>query len=357
MTLPRNAIFALALAALAGCAGEPEQAPEIVRPVLSVVVEPQTRQIQGFAGTIQPQVSAGLAFRILGRVVSRSVQVGDLVKKGETIAALDPVALELSVQAARADLSSAEAQQANATASEERQRTLLAGGNTSQAVYDAARQARDAAQANLERSRASLRKAEEQLGYARLFSDFDGVVTAVGAEVGQTVSPGQMVVTVARSDIREAVFDVPEQLAAELKIGASFEVLLQSMPSIRAQGRVREIAPQAESVTRTRRVRLTLTDPPNAFRLGATMTARRVTDVAPMIVLPLTALLERDGKSLVWVLDPRSSTVSTREVHVTSKGADTFVVSGLEAGERVVTAGVNSLTEGQKVQLPQGASS
>jgi multidrug efflux pump subunit AcrA (membrane-fusion protein) len=86
------------------------------------------------------------------------------------------------------------------------------------------------------------------------------------------------------------------------------------------------------------------------------MTARRVTDVAPMIVLPLTALLEQEGKSLVWIVDPHSSTVSTREVHVLSKGSGNFLVSaGLKAGERVVTAGVHSLTEGQKVQ--QGASS
>jgi membrane fusion protein, multidrug efflux system len=357
MNRPARTIALLTLLALGSCSGEPEQAPEIIRPVLSTLIQPRTKQVQGFAGTIQPRVSADLAFRILGRIVSRPVNVGDLVKKGQTVAALDPVALELSLQAARADLSSAEAQFANASGSEERQRALLASGNTPQAVYDSAKQARDSARANLERSRAALVKAEEELGYARLFSDFDGIVTATGAEVGQTVSPGQMVVTVARSDIREAVFDVPEDVAASLKVGAPFEVVLQSQPTIRAEGKIREIAPQAESATRTRRVRLTLTNPPPAFRLGATMTARRVTDVPPSIVLPLTALLERDGKTSVWVVDPQASTVSLHEVKVGARNDGTFTVAaGLEPGTRVVTAGVNSLVEGQKVKIPEGGS-
>ncbi len=112
----------LSAAFLAACSQEPEKAPEIVRPVLSVVVEPQAGRMQGFAGTIEPQFSADLSFRLLGRVVSRDVNVGDMVQRGVTIAALDPTALDLAVQGARAELSNAEAQSANATASEERQR-------------------------------------------------------------------------------------------------------------------------------------------------------------------------------------------------------------------------------------------
>jgi len=158
-----------------------EKPPEIIRPVLSVVIEPRTTQIYGFAGSVEPQVSADLAFRLLGRVVSRDVKVGDIVSKGTTIATLDPTALELAVQAARAELSNAEAQFTNAAASEDRQRQLLAAANTSQAVFDAAQQARQAAEAGVERAKAALAKSQEQLGYARLFSDFDGVVTATGA--------------------------------------------------------------------------------------------------------------------------------------------------------------------------------
>ncbi|MER8432308.1 efflux RND transporter periplasmic adaptor subunit [Mesorhizobium caraganae] len=347
-----------AIAALAGCSKSEEKPPEIIRPVLSMVIEPQTTRAFGFAGSIEPQVSADLAFRLLGRVVSRDVKIGDIVSKGTTIATLDPTALELAVQAAKAELSNTEAQFANAADSEDRQRQLLAAANTSQAVFDAAQQARQAAEAGVERAKAALAKSQEQLGYARLFSDFDGVVTATGAEVGQTVSAGQTIVTVARSDLREAVVDIPDQLIGDLAVGTSFEVILQSLPSIQTEATLREIAPQADSSTRSRRVKLTLTDPPQAFRLGSTVTATRVAKVAPTIELPLSALLQKNGGDKVWIVDEKTSSVSTRDIKIASKGAASFIVAeGLEAGMRVVTAGVHSLVDGQKVKIPQGGAS
>ncbi|TIU51593.1 MAG: efflux RND transporter periplasmic adaptor subunit [Mesorhizobium sp.] len=348
----------LGLAALSACSKSDEKPPQIVRPVLSVVVEPRTTQTFGFAGSVEPQVSADLAFRLLGRVVSRDVKVGDTVSKGTTIAALDPTALELAVQAAKAELSNAEAQFANAAASEERQRQLLASANTPQSVFDAAQQARKAAEASVERAKASLAKSQEQLGYARLFSDFDGVVTAVGAEVGQTVSPGQTIVTVARSDLREAVVDIPDRLTGDLSAGTPFQVILQSLPTIQTEAKLREIAPQSEGSTRTRRVKLTLTDPPQAFRLGSTVTATRMTKVVPTIELPISALLEKDGSEKVWIVDPKTSSVSAHDIKVASKNGGTFTVAeGLDAGMRVVTAGVHSLVDGQKVKVPEGGAS
>ncbi|TGQ56762.1 efflux RND transporter periplasmic adaptor subunit [Mesorhizobium sp. M1C.F.Ca.ET.193.01.1.1] len=344
----------LITASLAACSRSEEKPPEIIRPVLSMVVEPKTVETFGFAGSVEPQFSADLAFRLLGRVVSRDVKVGDIVTKGTTIAALDPTALELAVQASKADLSNAQAQFANAAASEERQRALLASANTPQSVFDAAQQARQAAAAGVERANAALAKSQEQLGYARLFSDFDGVVTAVGAEVGQTVSPGQTVVTVARTDPREAVVDIPDQLIGDLSVGTLFQIILQSLPTITTEAKLREIAPQSEGSTRTRRVRLTLTDPPTAFRLGSTITATRMTKVAPTIELPMSALLEKNGSEKVWIVDPQSSSVSARDIKVGSRNGGTFTVaSGLEAGMRVVTAGVHSLIEGQKVKVPE----
>ncbi|TIQ52420.1 efflux RND transporter periplasmic adaptor subunit [Mesorhizobium sp.] len=344
----------LITASLAACSRSEEKPPEIIRPVLSMVVEPKTVETFGFAGSVEPQFSADLAFRLLGRVVSRDVKVGDIVTKGTTIAALDPTALELAVQASKADLSNAQAQFANAAASEERQRALLASANTPQSVFDAAQQARQAAAAGVERANAALAKSQEQLGYARLFSDFDGVVTAVGAEVGQTVSPGQTVVTVARTDPREAVVDIPDQLVGDLSVGTPFQIILQSLPTITTEAKLREIAPQSEGSTRTRRVRLTLTDPPTAFRLGSTITATRMTKVAPTIELPMSALLEKNGSEKVWIVDPQSSSVSARDIKVGSRNGGTFTVaSGLEAGMRVVTAGVHSLIEGQKVKVPE----
>ncbi|CAM5455000.1 Multidrug resistance protein MdtE [Mycolicibacterium aubagnense] len=340
-------------ALLSACSQEKDdKTAETPRPVLSVVVQPRAAESFGFAGTIEPRYSAGLSFRLLGRVVARDVDVGDTVAKGATLAALDPTALDLAVQAAKAELSNAEAQAANANASEERMRQLLASKNASQAVYDAAKQAQQAASANVERARASLAKSEEQLGYARLFSDFDGVVTAVGAEVGQTVSPGQMVVTVARADTREAVVDIPDWLTGDLVADAPFEVALQSLPSIRTQGKLRELAPQSDDSTRSRRVRLSLIDPPDAFRLGSTVTVTRASTIKPAIELPLSALLEKDGRTQVWIVDEKTASVAPQDIQVTARTGGTFTVAdGLAAGTRVVTAGVHSLTPGQKIKL------
>jgi membrane fusion protein, multidrug efflux system len=261
------------------------------------------------------------------------------------------------VRSAQADLASAMARLENATATDARQRTLLQQNIANQAQFDAAKESRETAQANVTRAKADLAKAEERLDYTELRADFDGVVTAAEAELGQVVQPGQTVVTVARPDIREAVVDLPESTGRDLRPGGRFDIALQVDPSVRAAGSVREIAPQADPATRTQRVRVALDSPPESFRLGTTITATVTTQAAPGIDLPVSALLERDGKTMVWVVDPATSTVSTQEVTIVARdGSSVRILNGLTPGTRVVTAGVNSLTQGQTVKIADEAS-
>lgn len=351
--MKRVLVIAL-LAALAACQKEGEKKEaEVVRPVLYTIVEPRPATQTGFAGTIEARYSTDLAFRVLGRIISRPVQVGDLVKKDEVVALLDPSALDLAVQSARADLASAEAQFTNAAASEERQRTLLKGNNISQADYDAARQARDSAQANLQKAQAGFRKAQDQRSYAVLRPDFDGVVSAVNAEVGQVVAAGHAVMTVARPDIREAVLDIPDSMTDYFASGTPFDVALQADPAVTGKGTVREVAPQADASTRTRRVRIALDNPPEGFRLGATISAVLAAAQQNLVTLPVQALLEKDGKTGVWIVDPQKQTVSLHDVQVKERRGDRFVAGGVEAGSYVAVAGVHELTEGQKVRLAE----
>ena len=243
--------------AMAGCKQE-AKAPEPVRPVLSTVLQPAATSTTTAVGTIQPRYETNLGFRVLGRLIARPVNVGDLVAEGQTIAAIDHTALELAVLSAKADLSKADALLENAVGTEERKRILMKTDATTKQTLDDAEQVRAGAQASTAHARANLAKAIEQLGYAQVKADFAGVVTAVGAEVGQVVSPGQSVVTVARLDAREAVVDLGPDFPVPLTVGLPFTVSPQLLPSVQIQGQLREIAPQADSVTRMRRVRISL---------------------------------------------------------------------------------------------------
>lgn len=349
----RRAIPLLALALLAGCSDK-AAAPEPVRPVLSMTVESQAANGAAVTGTIEPRYKADLSFRVLGRLIARQVFVGDMVKQDQVVAAIDPAALELAVRASAADVSRSQAQLANATGTEGRQRTLLETDATTKATLENAEQSRAAAQASVIKAQANLAKAREQLGYAQLKADFAGIVTAVGAEVGQVVSPGVSVVTVARPDIRDAVIDVGDDVAGSLQVGTPFTVRLQVDPRISTTGKVREIGPRADATTRTRRIRITLDDPPEIMRLGTTVTA--TLDIAQKMVirLPRSAILAENDKSFVWLVDPASKTVKRQQITIaTNEDGSVRVTGGLDAGQRVVTAGVHSLKDGQSVRIDQ----
>ncbi|MGY2050005.1 efflux RND transporter periplasmic adaptor subunit [Methylobacterium sp. JK268] len=353
--IPRILLAAL-LVPLAACHETAEAPPPPIRPVLTVTAERRETETFGpFAGTVEARYQTQMGFRIGGRIVARDVYVGDLVAKGARLAALDPTVQRFALLRARADVADAQAQVENTTAAEARQRTLFDSSSAvTQAQLDAAVANRDTAQAKLAQAKAALQKAEDELGYATLTADFDGVVTAWSAEVGQVVPSGQSVVTLARPDIREAVVDIPDDLIGEMPRDASFTVTLLAAPGVTARGRVREIGPLAEAATRTRRVRLTLTDPSPVFRLGTTVTVALERRIAPRIPLPAAALVEGDGAPAVWVVAPDGRSVSRRTVTLTGRDPDRVLVGdGIRSGERVVIAGVHSLAEGQAVRLPE----
>jgi RND family efflux transporter MFP subunit len=347
-----TSIFILTLIT-AGCEEE-SSAPEPVRPVLTTVVAPAPPGGTIAAGTVEPRFKTDIGFRVLGRLIARPVNVGDLVDQGQTLATIDSTALELAVQSAKAELAKAHARLTNASATEERKRTLIVTEATTKANLESAEDARAGAQASVARAQANLTKALEQLGYAQVKADFAGVVTAVSANVGQVVSPGQSVVTLARPDIREAVVDVGPDFPVALRLGLPFTVSMQLRPAIQVEGQVREIAPEADRTTRMRRIRIALIDPPAIFRLGTTVTARLSGTQAEVLRVPASAVLKEDGETFVWVVDLPSSTVSLRKVALSAAdGSAIRVNDGLAAGARVVTAGIHSLKPGQQVRIEQ----
>src|SRR5215475_14314379 len=262
-------------------------------------------------------------------------------------------ALEFAVQSAKADLSKAEALLENAIGTEERKRILIKTDAATKQMVDDAEQVRAGAQASAARARANLSKAIEQLGYAQVKADFAGVVTAVNADVGQVVSPGQSVVTVARPEVREAVVDIGADFPVPLTVGLPFTVSLQLLPTVQVQGQIREIAPQADSVTRMRRVRIALNDPPESFRLGSSITARRSKAYSRILRVPPSAVLKKGAETFIWVVDEPTSTVSLHKVDLSEDEGGIPITGGLAAGTRIVTAGIHSLEQGQQVRIQE----
>lgn len=353
---PRRAASAAALAlvlALAGCGEAPEaKAPE-PRPVRTVTASSRTASdAVTLTGQVEAQNEAAYGFRISGRIIERLVNVGDRVKPGQVLARLDPQDEQNAVRSAQAALSAANANLSQTRNQYERQRQLLARGFTPRAQYEQAEQAFLNARSQVEDAEARLRMAEDRLGFTELKADSAGVVTQRRAEPGEVVQTGQPVVEVARQDGRDAVFEVPAALLSSLPGDPVVEVTLAGDPAARATGRVREVAPQADPVTRTFRVRVGLIDPPEALRLGTTVIGRVVVDGGPVIELPASALTRLNDKPAVWVVDPKAQTVALRAVEVLRFTPATVTLSeGIKPSEIVVTAGVQALHPGQKVRL------
>ncbi|MDT4845099.1 Multidrug resistance protein MdtA [compost metagenome] len=344
----------LLLLALAGCEEKLAAPP---RPVLSVVVEAQHEERRGrFAGTIQARHETVLGFRVGGRIARRWVDVGDRVAPGTLLAELDPVEQHNLLRARESELAEVRARYDNARAIANRQQQLFASSIGSKSQLEQLRTEASTLAAALEQARSAARLARDQLSYSRLYGDHDGVVTAWHAEAGQTVAAGQDVLTLAQSQVREAVFDLPAGLAERLPAEAHWQVSAELAPQLSTTGRIRELAPQADASTRTRRVRLSLEQTPEAFRLGSTISVELSVPVARRSLLPASALFERAGKDQVWVIDPERLTVAPRAVQVLAReGGRVTIGEGLEPGERVVAAGVNSLEAGQAVTLDEEA--
>ena len=359
MSEPRIAIVAAILiaATVTGChkAEQPSAQP---RPVRTVTVERRAEgEIVSLTGQVRAKDQVSLAFRLDGRMIERPVHVGDVVRPGQVVARLDPLNQENSLRSAQADLMSAEAVLDEARLAFRRQQELLKHEVTSQAKFDEAEQKLRTSEAQVASNQAQLRIAQDRLSYTTLFADASGAVTAVGAESGEVVRAGQMIVQLAHDGARDAVFDVSEQIILTGPRDPVVEIALTDDPKVRTTGRVREVAPQADAATRTFQVKVAIIDPPEAMRLGSTVTGSIRLAPPPGVEVPASALTEAKARPAVWVVDPRSQTVSLRSVDVLRYDPATVVISqGLETGELVVIAGVQTLRPGQKVRLLGAAS-
>jgi RND family efflux transporter MFP subunit len=256
------------------------------------------------------------------------------------------------LRSAEANLVAAQAQLAEARINFERQDTLLRQRSTARSSWDQANTARQTSQARVDSVEAQLKAAQDLVSFTQLQVDAPGVVTEVGPRAGTVVQAGQMIAKLARKDGRDAVFDVPAQVLSSAPPDPQIAVSLAEDPRVTVQGRVREVAPQANPVTRTFEVKVGLSDPPPAMRLGATVVGRMEMEASLAFDIPASALTRFNQLPAVWIVDPSNLTVSARNVEVLRFDPATVAISeGLKTGDIVVTAGVQALHPGQKVRL------
>jgi RND family efflux transporter MFP subunit len=357
MTTAARFCAAFAVLALAACTKQ-EPAPEIVRPVvLAQVVAGSGAGLAVFAGEVRPRYESDLAFRIGGKIVARSVDAGARVKKGETLARLDPSDVGLQAEAAKAQVAAAQTEHDFATAEYERYRGLLEQKFVSASALDAKRNAMNTSQARLAQAKANLAVTVNQAGYATLAAPEDGVITAVVAEAGQVVGAGQPVMRHARENEREVAIAVPESRIGELRQAQEIVVALVAEPGKAYRAKLREVSPAVDPATRTFAARVSVLDPAPALQWGMSANVALVGPAGGSAsLLPATALYQAaDGKPAVWVYDTATGKVALRPVAVARYREDGIVVgSGLAAGEWIVASGANKLLEGQRVRPYEG---
>lgn len=311
-------------------------------------------QNRSYTGTVSPRYEAPIGFRVPGKVLKREVEVGQAVREGDILFALDPADYLAALSAAEANFRAAKAQAVQSAADEIRQAQLLAQGWTTQAAFDRYKAASQTAQNQAQAAENKLNLARNDLSYTELRAPHDGVITAIRAEVGQVLPVGQPVLSMVRPGDREALIMIPEGQIGDIRswtANASFWNQAKTQePAI-----LREIAPQADPTSRTYAVRFSLPASAETAELGSTVTITlRRSEGNPIATIPSSAVLFRNGTSIVWRIMPSSDRIEAVPVVVERLGNETTDVTGLTAGDLIVTLGVHRLDEGEQVRVVEG---
>jgi membrane fusion protein, multidrug efflux system len=352
---PLSMALGLSLLTVLAACSKPEPAPEPIRAVRTQKVSTGSATAQQeYAGDIRARTETRLSFRVGGKLMSRTVNVGDEVKAGQVIAQLDPSDLKLGQDAAAAGLRAAQANWDQASADLKRVQELHGQGFIGGAELERRQTAVKAAQATLDQARVQASAQGNQTQYTRLVADAAGVVTGVDAEPGAVVGAGTPIVRLALAGSRDVVFNVPEDRVASaravLKQSGALQVRLWGATGEPVRATLREIAAAADPTTRTfvAKADLVAAD----VRLGQTATvAFPLAQRDAVTRLPLAAVMEQGGKSVVWLLDAATMTVKPQPVQIAGADGNLVLVGGgVQPGQDVVTAGVHVLTAGMKVK-------
>jgi RND family efflux transporter MFP subunit len=340
----------------AGCNEKQAENKEVVRPVKVVeIAKMETVRRLDYSGSVKARTDMNLGFRVAGKIVERRVDIGQQVKPGDVLARIDSTDYELAVRRAEAALASTDKQVQTTALARTRAEQLLSNNVAPKSQVEQAELGYEQAVSARDTARSALAEAKNQVAYANLTSDLSGIVTAVAADVGQVVGSGTPVVTVAVDGEKEVQIAVPEMDIAQFKPGKVVKSRFWSDAALVLGGKVREVAGSADPQSRTFTVRVSLPADPRVL-LGMTATIEAEAENTPFVSVPLSALAEKDGAQIVWVVDRKADTVHARPIKTGAFSDDGVRVSaGLSAGDLVVAAGTQFMNENMKVKLPSAA--
>lgn len=348
----------LPLVLLASCEAQDDaQVPDVTHVrVVSSEMTPDLVRASG-TGEIKARVEGDLSFKVAGKVISRSVDVGDRVKAGQLLATLDPAVQQADIRSAEAAVASQAATLRMAASVLNRRKVLTQTGALSQQELDSALQEYRSAENDLNALRAKLETANDTLVQTELRADADGTITARTVEVGQVVQPSTTVFTLAHDGERDAVFNVQESAVSGGSTPLSIEVALVSRPDIRAKAKVREISPTIDRTLGTVRVKLAIENAPPEMSLGSAIIADVVMEKVERITLPWQSMFSKAGTPAVWVVDPATKAVELTPVEIERYDATNVVLaSGIAPKTLVVVDGGQFLRDRQTVSISQEAS-
>lgn len=351
-------ILLLAAVALSGCAGPPPE-EEPLRPVrVEQVYRTGGSRVRDFSGTARAGVESRLSFKVAGTVQSVSVKIGDSVRSGQFLAALDPRDYELRVEDAEAGLSQARARARNAASSLDRVRSLYENNNTSQNDYDAARAEFEYSTAQVSSLEKRLELARAQLSYTRLISPLAGAISAVEIEANENVSVGQTAVILASGSQPEVQIAMPEQFITQVHEGSGVDVTLDALPGKVFSAVITEVGVTSGGLATTFPVTVRLRDasPDILPGMAAEVAIRfQAADGRERMIVPPFAVGEDLQGRFVYVAEPGEddlATVRRRNVKIGDLTGDGLeILDGLEDGERLITAGISRIEEGLQVRL------
>jgi len=329
-------------------------AEEIAQPVQAIQTQFTTfEQSARYAGVVKPRYVIEMGFRVAGKIKQRAVNVGETVKKGQTLAVLESTDFDLNVQNSRAQLAAAQADLDKAAIDLKRAKNLLEKNTVSKDNYESTLNHYNVSQARLKQMKVALNIAENQATYATLQADFNGVITETLAESGQVVNIGQTILKIARPEETEVVISLPEQHLKNVKPQLEMQITSSIDEQKMHKGIIREIAPQADPLTRTYPIKISVLNPDGGLQWGGSVTVTFRQTAAEIIAVPLGALLKQQGQTAVWAIDSQQKTQLIPVQIGEFLDGSVAITAGLQAGQWIVTAGTHKLHENQKVKILQ----